>query len=139
MQDDAAAPAMRTALKLGVDRFRNAKPERLRISLRTRLRSHDRLGGTAHVLNLSSGGFMAESEHVKVGSDVMIDIPGFGWTLANVRWVRGDRFGARFASYIDLARFWRHNPSPSTLPAMSSGMELRRPANENDGGGEPRP
>ena len=45
--------------------------------------------------NISEGGFMAECEQkVRRGSIVQVDLPGRGAARAEVRWVRGWRFGA---------------------------------------------
>lgn len=48
----------------------------------------------ARLWNISEGGFMAECEEkLRLGSHVVVDLPGRGKVLAEVRWVLGWRFG----------------------------------------------
>jgi PilZ domain-containing protein len=46
--------------------------------------------------NISEGGFMAECEEkVRLGSVVVVDLPGRGRVKATVQWALGWRFGAK--------------------------------------------
>jgi hypothetical protein len=97
--------------QLGVDRYNAKKPERVRISLETKLRIMKRPDIEISLHNISSRGFMAEcGVELEIGTDALLFLPGIGWTLANIRWRRGDRFGARFSEAINMRQFWRANP-----------------------------
>ena len=57
------------------------------------------------VQNVSSAGFMAEcAEPVRIGSYVLLDIPGIGPVEAQVRWQIGLKMGGMFLDPISLAR-----------------------------------
>ena len=59
----------------------------------------------ARVLDISPRGFMAAcSARVMIGGPVSVEIPGMGRLNAHVTWRRGDKFGARFDTQIDLAQ-----------------------------------
>jgi hypothetical protein len=100
-----------TVHQLGVDRYNIRKPDRVRVLLNTHLRITDTPDMTVSVRNISNRGFMAEAEAaMEIGSDAMLFLPGVGWALANVRWVNGNRFGAKFSDSINMRQFWRANP-----------------------------
>ncbi|HJQ15775.1 MAG TPA: hypothetical protein VJ859_02135 [Allosphingosinicella sp.] len=100
-----------TVQQLGVDRYNIRKPDRVRIRLTTRLRVSGQPDMEISLCNISKRGFMAESgAGVMIGSDALLYLPGIGWTLANIRWSLGNRFGARFADAINMRQFWRANP-----------------------------
>lgn len=57
------------------------------------------------VRDLSPSGFMAECpEVVRIGSYVLLDIPGIGPVHAQVRWQIGTKMGGMFLDPISLAR-----------------------------------
>jgi hypothetical protein len=102
---------MQTVHQLGVDRYNIRKPDRVRVQLTTQLRVSDHPDLEVSVHNISNRGFMAESpEPLAIGSDALLFLPGIGWTLANVRWSVGNRFGGRFQDSINMRQFWRANP-----------------------------
>jgi len=110
--------SIETAHQLGVDRYNVRKADRVRVLLATRMRVSGRPDIAVDVRNISARGFMADSElSMAIGSDVMLYLPGIGWSLASVRWSVGNRFGARFSDSIDLRTFWRSNP-PRQLPPV---------------------
>jgi hypothetical protein len=100
-----------TVQQLGIDRYNIRKPDRVRVRLTTRLRVSEQPDIEISLCNISNRGFMAESpDGVMIGSDALLYLPGIGWTLANVRWSLGNRFGARFSDSINMREFWRANP-----------------------------
>ena len=102
---------METAQQLGVERYAVRKPDRMRIQLITKLRLPGQDDLDVSVRNISSKGFMAEADRdLPIGSDIMLFLPGIGWTLASVRWSLGNRFGARFSESVNMRQFWRANP-----------------------------
>jgi hypothetical protein len=107
-----------TAHQLGVDRYNVRKPDRVRVLLATRMRVSGRPDIAVEVRNISARGFMADAPlGMVIGSDVMLYLPGIGWSLASVRWSVGNRFGGRFSDSIDLRTFWRANPPrPVAIP-----------------------
>jgi hypothetical protein len=69
------------------------------------LTPHDRYKVEVRVRNVSTAGFMAEcAEPVRIGSYVMLDIPGIGPVEAQVRWQIGVRMGGMFMDPISLSR-----------------------------------
>jgi hypothetical protein len=69
------------------------------------LTPHDLYKVEVKVRNVSSAGFMAEcAEPVRIGSYVMLDIPGIGPVEAQVRWQIGVKMGGMFLDPISLAR-----------------------------------
>jgi hypothetical protein len=109
--------SIETAHQLGVDRYNVRKPDRVRVLLNTRLRASGHADSAVDVRNISARGFMADSERgMPIGSDVMLYLPGIGWSLASVRWSVGNRFGGRFSDSIDLRTFWRANPPRQLAP-----------------------
>ncbi|MDB5698398.1 MAG: PilZ protein [Alphaproteobacteria bacterium] len=106
-----------TAHQLGVDRYNVRKPDRVRLLLSTQLRVSGQPDIAVDVRNISARGFMADAEHgMAIGSDVMLYLPGIGWSLASIRWSVGGRFGGRFSDSIDLRTFWRANPPKQLAP-----------------------
>ena len=100
-----------TVHQLGVDRYNIRKPDRLRVLLNTQLRIPDSPDLEVAVRNISTRGFMAEADvGVLIGSDVLLYLPGIGWTLASIRWSLGNRFGGRFSDAVNMRQFWRANP-----------------------------
>lgn len=115
--------SIETAHQLGVDRYNVRKPDRVRVLLATQLRVSGRPDIAVEVHNISARGFMADAPlGMPIGSDVMLYLPGIGWSLASVRWSVGNRFGGRFSDSIDLRTFWRANP-PRQVAAPD---EMRR-------------
>jgi hypothetical protein len=89
--------------KNGLDRGRKA--ERLPLDAETRLRPNSWSSLQIRMLDLSASGFRAQCEaRVKPGGSVSLDVPGIGPVDAQVEWQRGDQFGARFFSPIELRR-----------------------------------
>ena len=73
------------------------------VEVDARLRELGTEGTEATVLNISTTGFMAESEgEFAVGARVWLILPGRERANAVVRWVEGKRIGAEFAEPIDL-------------------------------------
>ena len=100
-----------TVCQLGVDRYTARKPDRVRVLLNTRLRIAGKPDMDVDVHNISNRGFMAEADvGLLIGSDALLYLPGVGWSLANVRWSLGQRFGGRFSDAINMREFWRANP-----------------------------
>jgi hypothetical protein len=57
------------------------------------------------VENLSSAGFMAEcAESVRIGTYVILDVPGIGPVQAQVRWQIGMKMGGMFLNPVSLTR-----------------------------------
>jgi len=51
----------------------------------------------ARLLNLSTDGFMAETEApLCERAPIRVDVPTIGWVRADIVWVLGDRIGASF-------------------------------------------
>lgn len=77
------------------------------VELDVTMRELGETGVDARVLNISTSGFMAETEaHFEVGSRVWLILPGRDRASAVVKWIAGDRLGAEFAepvSFEDLA------------------------------------
>lgn len=73
------------------------------VEVDARLRELGTEGTEATVLNISTTGFMAESEgEFAVGARVWLILPGRERANAVVRWAEGKRIGAEFAEPIDL-------------------------------------
>lgn len=92
------------------------RAERLAIDESTKLRPNSWSSLEIRVLDLSSCGFRANCDaRLPRGSAVTLEIPGLGGVEAQVEWQRGDQFGARFFTEIDLDRCeWSlaHRPHP---------------------------
>jgi len=85
--------------------FAERRMERQTASRPARLSSGQGGGTAGRIRNLSRAGFMAEcAEPVRIGSYVLIDVPGIGPIEAQVRWQIGPRMGGMFLDPITLAR-----------------------------------
>jgi hypothetical protein len=88
------------------------------------------------MLDLSELGFRAHCEAtLRIGSTVSLEVPGIGTVEAQVEWQRGDEFGARFYTPIDLdACRWsleeRHHALAHLLVARAAADAAGRPAAE---------
>ena len=84
-------------------RERNA--ERMPLDEATRLRPNDWSSLEVGMIDLSESGFRATCEaRLATGGCVSLDVAGIGSVEAQVEWQRGDMFGARFLSPIDLGK-----------------------------------
>ena len=78
------------------------KEPRLEIEAEVPLREHGRVAVDARLINLSSHGFMAETEAlIEPGSRVWLKLPGIARANAVVVWSRGGRIGGEFAEPVD--------------------------------------
>jgi PilZ domain-containing protein len=76
---------------------------RVPVELDVKMRELGENGVEARVLNISSSGFMAESEgRFEVGSRIWLMLPGRERANAVVKWTAGDRIGAEFAEPVSL-------------------------------------
>jgi len=76
---------------------------RVPVDLDVKMRELGANGVEARVLNISSSGFMAESEgRFEVGSRIWLMLPGRDRANAVVKWAAGDRIGAEFAEPVSL-------------------------------------
>lgn len=76
---------------------------RLPVEIEAKMRELGASGVDAKVLNISSSGFMAESEgRFEVGSRVWLMLPGRERANAVIKWTAGDKIGAEFAEPISL-------------------------------------
>jgi hypothetical protein len=81
------------------------RAERLALDESTRLQPNSWSSLEVRMLDLSPLGFRAHCEaRVQRGGGVTLEIPGLGAVEAQVEWQRGNEFGARFFSEIDLDR-----------------------------------
>ena len=94
--------------------------ERRAVSAAARLRPNSWSSLEVAMLDLSEHGFRARTEaRMKVGGTVSLEIPGLGCVEAQVEWQRGDEFGARFYSAIDLqACGWTSDERPHALAQL---------------------
>lgn len=68
------------------------------VDLEARVRELGTTGTEARVLNISAGGFMAETtEEFEVGARVWLILPGRERANAVVRWTAAGKLGAEFA------------------------------------------
>lgn len=73
------------------------------VELDVTMRELGETGVEARVLNISTSGFMAETEaHFDVGSRVWLILPGRDRASAVVKWIAGDRLGAEFAEPVSF-------------------------------------
>lgn len=73
------------------------------VDLEARVRELGEAGIDARILNISSSGFMAQSEgRFEVGSRVWLMLPGRDRANAVVKWTAGDKLGAEFAEPISI-------------------------------------
>jgi len=76
--------------------------ERVPVEIDAKVRELGTTGTEARVLNLSSTGFMAETDaEFEVGARVWLMMPGRERANAVVRWVSAGRMGAEFAEPLD--------------------------------------
>lgn len=76
---------------------------RFPVDLDARVRELGSEGNEVKLLNISSTGFMAESDgEFEVGSRVWLILPGRDRANAIVRWIAGRKIGAEFAEPIAL-------------------------------------
>ncbi len=75
------------------------------VSASVRLRDQSRYDLEINIRDVSASGFMAEcAEPVRIGSYVLLEIPGVGPVHAQVRWQLGLRMGGMFLDPISLGR-----------------------------------
>jgi hypothetical protein len=73
------------------------------VDLDARVRELGESGIDARILNISSSGFMAQSDgRFEVGSRVWLMLPGRERANAVVKWTAGDKLGAEFAEPISI-------------------------------------
>ncbi len=73
------------------------------VDLDARVRELGSTGIDARILNISSSGFMAQSDgRFEVGSRVWLMLPGRERANAVVKWTAGDKLGAEFAEPISI-------------------------------------
>ena len=76
---------------------------RVSVELDVKMRELGENGVEARVLNISSSGFMAESDgRFDIGSRIWLLLPGRERASAVVKWTAGDRLGAEFAEPVSL-------------------------------------
>jgi len=76
---------------------------RVSVDLDVKMRELGENGVEARVLNISSSGFMAESDgRFEIGSRIWLMLPGRERANAVVKWTAGDRLGAEFAEPVPL-------------------------------------
>ncbi|MDB5693344.1 MAG: hypothetical protein JWO81_2407 [Alphaproteobacteria bacterium] len=81
------------------------RAERLALDESTRLKPNDWSSLEIRMLDLSPLGFRGSCEaRLQPGGAITLEIPGLGGVEAQVEWQRGNQFGARFFSEIDLER-----------------------------------
>ena len=84
--------------RIAEDRSDRRRASRVPVELEAKMRELGAEGVEARVLNISEGGFMAESEgRFEVGSRVWLMLPGRERANAVVKWTAGDKIGAEFA------------------------------------------
>jgi hypothetical protein len=85
--------------------FSPRRAARVSVDGKASLTPHDLYKVDVKVQNVSSAGFMALcADPVRIGSYVMLDIPGIGPVEAQVRWQIGVRMGGMFMDPISLSR-----------------------------------
>jgi hypothetical protein len=85
--------------------FRPRRASRIAVDGTASLTPHDLYKVEIKVQNVSSAGFMAEcADPVRIGSYLMLDIPGIGPVEAQVRWQIGVKMGGMFLDPISLSR-----------------------------------
>jgi len=85
--------------------FKPRRAARQAVQGKANLSPQDLYQVEVRVRDLSAAGFMAEcAQPVRIGSYVMLDIPGVGPVRAQVRWQIGLRMGGMFLDPISLAR-----------------------------------
>ncbi len=88
--------------RIGQDIADRRAAERMPVEIEAKVRELGTTGTEARVLNLSSTGFMAETEgEFEVGARVWLMMPGRERANAVVRWIAAGRIGAEFAEPLD--------------------------------------
>jgi hypothetical protein len=112
------------------------RAERRSLSASARLRPNAWSSVEIAMLDLSELGFRAHCEaRLRTGSTATLEIPGLGTVEAQVEWQRGDEFGARFYTPINLdVCGWtlqeRHHALAQLLVARAGANAAGRPAAE---------
>lgn len=89
--------------RIAEDQTDRRRLPRLPVEIEAKMRELGASGVDAKVLNISSSGFMAESEgRFEVGSRVWLMLPGRERANAVIKWTAGDKIGAEFAEPISL-------------------------------------
>lgn len=87
---------------IGQDIANRRAAERMPVEIEAKVRELGATGTEARVLNLSSTGFMAETDgEFEVGARVWLMMPGRERANAVVRWIAAGRIGAEFAEPLD--------------------------------------
>ena len=96
------------------------RAERVALDENTRLKPNSWSSLEIHMLDLSSLGFRASCEaRLLRGGAVTLEIPGIGAVEAQVEWQRGNEFGARFFSEIELDQCdWTLGQRPHPLAQL---------------------
>ena len=89
--------------RIAEDQTDRRRLPRLPVEIEAKMRELGASGVDAKVLNISSSGFMAESEgRFEVGSRVWLMLPGRERANAVIKWTAGDKIGAEFAEPISV-------------------------------------
>ncbi|MDB5714377.1 MAG: hypothetical protein JWO15_1774 [Sphingomonadales bacterium] len=82
------------------------RAERREVALDTLMSDRESRTFAVRILNLSEGGFMAQSDWpLCERAPVRVDIPTIGWLRADIIWVLGDRFGANFRDAVEAESY----------------------------------
>jgi hypothetical protein len=85
--------------------FVDRRSDRTPLNIKTRLTQQNWSGIDVILRDLSSSGFMAESQaSVPIGSYVTLEVAGLGPIRAQIRWQLGPRLGGMFLDAIRLDR-----------------------------------
>lgn len=103
-------------------KMRVREAERFAVSVMSQLRLEDGSAVDALICNLSTRGFMINSpDYIPVDGVVHLVVPGIGPCAAQVVWSFCGDTGARFATPIDLERYWaaiRPDPASDEEPPL---------------------
>ena len=89
--------------RIAEDQTDRRRLPRLPVEIEAKMRELGASGVDAKVLNISSSGFMAESEgRFEVGARVWLMLPGRERANAVIKWTAGDKIGAEFAEPISV-------------------------------------
>ena len=89
--------------RIAEDQTDRRRLPRLPVEIEAKMRELGASGVDAKVLNISSSGFMAESEgRFEVGARVWLMLPGRERANAVIKWTAGDKIGAEFAEPISI-------------------------------------
>ena len=85
--------------------FHKRQAERMPVDIDASMRELGTEWGDAHIHNLSTHGFMAESDHIfSVGAYVWLRLPGVGSLNAQIRWRDCFRYGCEFVTPLEPAQ-----------------------------------